>query len=284
MSHLISNLGSRVITFYRLKRILNQVTPPFLFNLLIFIYRKLRGTSQDTRYIQTDKTDNIDFESLNYVSTNPVFSISASQIRHHGGQAYNSIQHHFVAYYQDGINALRAYYSHHQPKTVYQKHFIFNHNGQQTALPWLVDSNSILVGEHGLKANHGHSAYGPVSDKKIKLEARRLDLCLSSLDANGYIVERSFPKENNGYPRGYFLVTKSGDWVFRVVGGKHRVATLVWLGWENIPVCCEPNFPKCIFEAEIKNWPGVVSGEYTEEDAKLIFDSYFRDASVKLWK
>jgi len=252
-------------------------------DLIIYIYRVLRGKKQNLTYIQNNQTDTIDFKSLYYVSSNSVFNIPASRIRHHGGQAYNFNQHHFIQYYKNGVEALTNYYSQHNPKTTFEKHFIFDHSGQQMHEPWMLRSSSIDIGEHGLNVDDGHSAYGPVSHRKLKLETKRLDYCLHSIKTNGYVIERGFPKQSNGFPRGYFLVSNSGDWVFRVIGAKHRVAALVWLEWKNIPVSCQPNFPRCIFESEILNWPGVVSGEYSEADAKLIFDAYFREPNVKLW-
>ena len=61
------------------------------------------------------------------------------------------------------------------------------------------------------------------------------------------LIQNSFTREHNGLPRGYFLVSNEGDWVFRVVGAKHRVAALVHLGWKNIPVCFESNIPNNVF-------------------------------------
>jgi hypothetical protein len=252
-------------------------------DLIVYIYRVLLGKKQNIRHIQSNQPDIIDFKLLYYVSSNSVFNVPARKIRHHGGQAYSCNQHHFIQYYRNGVEALSNYYSQHNPKTIYEKHFIFNNSNKQMNLPWIYNNDSANVGEHGLSEEHGHSAYGPVSDDKLKLEVKRLDYCLHSIKKNGYLIERGFPKEYNGLPRGYFLISNSGNWVFRVVGAKHRVAALVWLGWKNIPVCCEPNYPRCIFESEILKWPGVVSGEYSQDDAKLIFDSYFRDPNVKIW-
>jgi hypothetical protein len=269
---------------YLFKKILNKFTPPLIWDLFVFVYRKLRGKAHHFIYIEKEFSDTIDFESLYYVSENQIFNVSSSKVKHHGGQSYNQYQHHFMQYYQDGIEALENFYSNHQPKTVYEKHFIVNHPGCQDKLPWRSDSSSQSNGEHGLSAEHGHSAFGPVSDKKLKLEAARLDYCLGSIRAAGYVVNSDFPKQENGFPRGYFLVSNSGDWAFVVVGAKHRVAALIRLGWVNIPVCCEPNFPRCIFESDISSWPGVKSGNFSIKDAKLIFDSYFRDENKGLWQ
>ena len=273
-----------MIRIYTIKKIIHQITPPYLMDLIVYMYRELKGKKQNIRYVQNNQPDTIDFKSLYYDTSNSVFNIPASRIRHHGGQAFNYNQHHFMQYYQNGIEALSKYYGQHNPKTIFEKHFIFNNSGKQMHLPWVFSSSkSKVVGEHGLSEEHGHSAYGPISSDKLKLEVKRLDHCLHAIKTNGYLIESGFPRQYNGLPRGYFLISNSGDWVFRIVGAKHRVAALVWLGWKNIPVCCEPNFPRCIFESEILNWPGVVSGEYSKDDAKLIFDSYFRDPNVKIW-
>jgi hypothetical protein len=269
---------------YTLKKIVHQVAPPYFMDLIVFIYRAFRGKTQTVCYEHHSKADDIDVNSLYYVTSNPIFNLPANKVRHQGGQAYSSEQHHFIQYYRDGLKALTNYYDKHNPKTIFDKHFIYNHRGKQMTLPWILNNPHVVEGEHGLPFASGHSAYGPVDDMKLKLEVERLNLCLRSIKARGYLIKRQFPREDNGLPRGYFLVTNSGDWVFRVVGGKHRVAALVWLGWKNIPVCFEPSVPRCIHEADILSWPRVASGEFSKDDAKLIFDSYFRDPGVKLWQ
>jgi hypothetical protein len=267
---------------YTIKKIIFRVTPPLLMDFII--YKIYKRDENKARYAEVNKADSIDFKRLYYSTDNPVLNISLDNIRHHGGQAYNYSQHHFMRYYRDGISALNDYYVKHQPKTIYEKHFIFDMKERQLNQPWSNSCKKSIIGEHGLGAKHGHSAFGPVSDEKIRLEAKRLDHCLASIKRNGYLIQNSFTREYNGFPRGYFLVSSAGDWTFRIVGAKHRVAAMAYLGWKNIPVCLEPNFPKCIFESDISNWPGVVSGEYTKDKAKLIFDSYFRDENLELWR
>lgn len=268
---------------YKIKRIIFRVIPPLLMDIIIYIYKIYKEGENNSRYTEVKEADNIDFKQLYYSTNTPVFNIPLSKLRHHGGQAYTYSQHHFMQYYKDGITALSNYYSKHSPKTVYEKHFISGKNSKQADLPWSNEYKKNIVGEHGLGAEHGHSAFGPVTNSKLKLEANRLDTCLNSIKHNGYLIRNRFTREYNGFPRGYFLVSNTGEWIFRVVGAKHRVAALAHLGWENIPVCCEPNFPKCIFESDISNWPGVYSGKYAESEAKLIFDSYFRDVDLELW-
>lgn len=268
---------------YTIKKIIFRVAPPLLMDFIIYIYKVYKKDENNARYVEVNKADNVDFKQIFYSTSAPVFNIPLDKIRHHGGQAYSYSQHHFMQYYKDGITALSNYYSNHTPNTIYEKHFIFDTNSKQTDLPWSDDCKKNIAVEHGMGEGHGHSAFGPVSNSKLKLEANRLDTCLNSIKHNGYLIKNRFTREYNGFPRGYFLVSNTGEWIFRVVGAKHRVAALAHLGWKNIPVCCELSFPRCIFESDISNWPGVSSGEYKESEAKLIFDSYFRGTNLKLW-
>jgi len=272
-----------MLRIYTIKQYIRQITPPYLMDLIIYSYKLLRGKNTNIKFVECTEADNINFKSLYYDSRSSVINIPAKKIRHHGGQSYSLSQHHFIQYYNGGIEMLRKYYNNHKPITIFEKHFIFDKTGKQKYLPWLLNDCISGDGEHGLTEEHGNSAFGPVSERKLNLEKKRLDFCLQSIKKNGYLITSELPREYNGFPRGYFLISNSGEWVFRIVGAKHRAAALIWLGWKNIPVCCEPNFPKCIYESEISNWPGVLSGEFTLKDAKLIFDSYFRDPDLKIW-
>jgi len=253
-------------------------------NLIIYFVRVLRGDDIGITFIQKETEDNPDFNQIYYDTSNQILNIPAEKIRHHGGQAYNYAQHHFMQYYKGGVEPLIHFYNVHQPKTIYEKHFINKINGGQFSLPWSDIKNKNISGEHGLGPEHGHSAFGPISEAKLQLEVERLNYCLKSIKKRGYEVENSYSREINGFPRGYFLLSNKGQWIFKLVGAKHRVAALVHLGWEIIPVNLEPNFPRCIYESQISNWPGVLSGDYTVEHAKIIFNSYFRKSDLKLWQ
>ena len=267
---------------YKLRLYIIRLIPPLLLDILRYISRSFLNNSEFHEYIERKNSDVINFKQIYYLTSNAILNIPIENIRHHGGQAYNYNQHHFMKYYKEGINELKDYYDNHCPKTIFEKHFIFNTSFQQASLPWVVGSNVNKSGEHGLSTDHGNSAYGPISEEKLKLEAKRLDKCLKSIEKNGYLEYDKFTKAYNGFPRGYFLVSNEGKWVFRVVGAKHRVAALAHLGWKNIPVCLEPTFPNCILEKDISEWPGVASGEFNEYEAKLIFDSYFKDREIRL--
>ena len=103
-------LFDTIHVMYFFKKFLNNISPPLLWDFIVFLYRKLSGKANKDRYYQKDFSDNIDFESLYYAFDNQVFNVPASKIRNHGGQAYNQYQHHFIQYYQDGIGALKNFY------------------------------------------------------------------------------------------------------------------------------------------------------------------------------
>jgi hypothetical protein len=271
------------MNFYKIKLFIIRITPPFLLDFIIYFINNLKKDKNESKYIEKNISDNLDFNQIYYSTNNAVYNVPIQNIRHHGGQAYNYIQHHFMQYYKYGIESLDNYYIRHNPVSVFEKHFILNEDSKQISLPWSNTNQAKIEGEHGIGSENGHSAYGPVSQKKLKLEAKRLDYCLRSIKKSGYLVKDKYTRIYNGFPRGYFLVSNNGDWVFRIVGAKHRVAALAHLGWKNIPVSIQPHFPHCIFERDISNWPRVISGEFKETEAKLIFEAYFRDESLELW-
>ena len=267
------------------KRLIRQITPPVIFDLAQYLRDIARGdhVGQTVLLSAPDKADHVDFNEVNYIAGDKVFNLPLSNLRHHGGQCFSYEQHHFLRYYRDGIDGLAEYYERHQPASIYEKHFIFNQLGDAPGLPWLVKTDSEYYGEHGLDENHGHSAFGPVSEAKLKLESQRLDSCYKSIKSKGYVLSSRFPRISNGYPRGYFLLKSNGCWVFVVVGAKHRVAALAALGWKYIPVSCEPGYPRCIHESQSGSWPGVLREYYTRCQAKALFDTYFRNREVSLW-
>jgi hypothetical protein len=271
------------VNFYKIKLFIIRLTPPLLLDFLLFFYKNYIINQNNKIYKEKSDADELDFEQIYYLTNNSVFNIPIENVRHLGGQSYSYTQHHFMKYLKEGIEPLEYYYNNHKPNTIFEKHFISNNSGNQKFLPWAIPSSLQLSSEYGIGPEHGHSAFGPVSKIKLKLEVKRLDYCLKSIESNGYLEIDKFTRINNGFPRGYFLVSNKGNWTFMIVGAKHRVAVLAHLGWKNIPVCIEPHFPNCIFEKDISKWPGVISGEYSKADAKLIFDSYFRNSDEIIW-
>ncbi len=220
-------------------------------------------------------------------------------LRYQGGISYSSTQHHFVRYLLQGELSLKKYYELHQPKNIFEKHFIYSSNYSYSDnkpnffvdVPWEVPkynkTNLIKyfnsAPEGGLLiAEHGSQALGPVSTKKLKSEIRRLDQTLNSIQKIGYK-----PGQFEGHIRGYFLVNDEDSTcpeVFLVTGGQHRAAVLSFLEVREIPVQFEGSFPRCIKLSDLSKWPQVADGKFTYDAARLIFLSYFRNKTETLLK
>ena len=211
--------------------------------------------------------------------TSNIFYVHVDDLVYAGGISFTSDLHPFQAYYRGGLQSLKEFYDTHQPKDIFEKHFLETTLKPDLAknpfptLPWLHKPNkSHNTGEKGLGPKHGVQSHGPISKEKLNLEAQRLKLVRSSIQKLGY--DNTF----EGWPRGYFLIDDKQDSVharFLVVGGKHRVAAMVNLGYLCIKASFQPMYPRAIFRSQSKFWPGVRNGTFQEEEALLLFDTYF---------
>ncbi|WP_026691189.1 hypothetical protein [Alteribacter aurantiacus] len=77
-----------------------------------------------------------------------------------------------------------------------------------------------------------------------------------------------------GYIRGYFLI-KGDDYRFIVRNGHHRLAALALLGVKKIQVKLFKGWPPYVKIKHVYRWPGVKSGAFSKEHAKMIFNYYF---------
>ena len=234
----------------------------------------------------------LDFHTfLKYGTRDEVASFPVKDLRYQGGRSFSINQHHFVRFFKDGELTLSRFYDLHQPKNVAEEHFIYNMAGTTTTylppigfLPWILSEQKFL-GEKSLTESHGHQAYGPVSRKKVLLEAKRLRTILESINKHGYV-----PELFGGYPVGTLLVNDiktPATQRFLLAGGQHRVAALSYLGYTELLVTFEAQSPRVIRISEIEIWPGVTSGIFSKELAVTIFNSYFRDDNIELlagWK
>ena len=113
---------------YKIKKIIFRITPPLLMDFAIYFYKIIKRDKSNYRYFESKESDNIEFKKLYYLTENSVLNIPLNKVRHHGGQAYTYSQNHFMQYFKDGISALTNYYNKQLPKTIYEKHFIYNKN------------------------------------------------------------------------------------------------------------------------------------------------------------
>ncbi|MEX0779921.1 MAG: hypothetical protein WD037_09305 [Balneolales bacterium] len=211
------------------------------------------------------------------------FLIPLHKLRYYGGLSYTYEQHHFLQYYQCGPSYLFRFYQKHQPKNIFEKHYLkaptnrtnlpdgssFN-NPWVYGVPWLFTHDGNSTGDKGLGPEHGAQSFGPISKQKYKMEIIRLDQILKSIKTKGFIPESG----SDGYPRGYFLMNSNDDWVFFLGAGLHRVAAMAHLGYDLIPVQFKQNFPRLIKQADSSVWPMVKQGVLSKDEAEKIFMQY----------
>jgi len=199
------------------------------------------------------------------------FVIDVERLYYFGGLKYSSSKHPFRIFYTRGLNAFRNFYSSHQPRDIMERHFLTYHGYklQGVDLPWFeVSDKPYLEGENGLSISEGSQHYGPITEKKLRLEARRLTKLKNSIAKYGYLAHR------DGFPRVYIL-EDGKKYSAVVVGGQHRVATMVELGFKKIPVIFSGSYPPIVSSADVDNWPYVKNNILEKVHALKIFYSYF---------
>jgi hypothetical protein len=261
-----------------LKRLAIELTPPAFRRVAGSMRRRgapSAGNSQGGRRIsETVVVPDLNPKGLGYLIGEPVFSVPMERVRYSNGRSYTHEEHHFIQYYREGLAALRRFYEHHQPVNIFEHYFLkapAKRKVPRLGAPWFRDCRvHVPQGEGGLGLEHGQQAYGPVSEAKLLLEARRLDSVLGS------IQERGFQPEMGGYVTGYFMLRTNGRWVFTIRGGFHRTAALAHLGYRTIEVQFFRSYPRFVEEVDSLEWPMVKSGELTQADALVMFQQFFR--------
>jgi hypothetical protein len=209
--------------------IVNEVTPPVAKRFARILWNQLRLGPNPRRRDQPVRQPIVaplgSPKYLMYVAGNPVIAVPVERLRYCDGRGYNHEEHHFLQYYNGGIDTLRDYYKRHQP-TSFVEHLGLDfaetdlgYEGGLFDLPWFDEEGVHSPGdEKGLGPEHGNQAFGPISEKKLRLEAARLDRVLES------IQDKGFRPEIGGYIRGYFMLRPNGQWVFTIREGFHRAA------------------------------------------------------------
>ncbi len=135
--------------------------------------------------------------------------------------------------------------------------------------------------ELGLDAGEmrGHITGGPVTEAFGEVTLRRMARIYQSVQETGYHPERS----PAGHLRGaYFL--REDDFRVLVGSGKHRMAALLALGYEVIPVQFgPPKLPAVVRREEVDQWPGVRKGLYSKDEALARFDRIFSGTHPSGW-
>jgi len=121
------------------------------------------------------------------------------------------------------------------------------------------------------RISHKTRLYGPVHKDYINSEIDRVYGLLRSIEEKDYS-----PNFSDDPIRGYLLV-KDDDYRLVVKGGQHRVAVLSALGFDEVDVTWQPNWPRMIIRDHSKWWPHVRDGSIDEHRALDEFDRFFSD-------
>jgi len=243
---------------------------PILTSLRASIGRKLRPH----REVEVNSPDGL-VELAHWIERPALrLLVPPELLRMQGGFVYGAA-HPFVAALMAGVDALREFYADCQPRTICDYYGIDGHGRAGSDLPpWKIpwygrSKRTPPPGELELGAEHGVSFYGPVTEKKIDLEMRRLQKISEAITQNGYDPDAF------GDIQGYILDDGTSA-AFFVRGGKHRAAALTALGHSRIPVTFRSGWPRLIHSVDAGRWPLVRSGGMENTLAKAILDVYIR--------
>ena len=185
--------------------------------------------------------------------------------------------------YEDSI--LKKYYENFKPKN--QEETLFAKRGRARGLhqgwigypwSWYPERRVVFMNDRGETRPGGNHNFGPNSDEFGKGEFGRLVHLYDLLEMQGYHPELFA----DGYITGYLLV-KGDDYRFIVTEGQHRVACLVALGYERIKVrfSQKPEYPRVVVFEDVKKWPQVVNGAYSQNLALKVFERFFAEGVGK---
>ena len=123
--------------------------------------------------------------------------------------------------------------------------------------------------EHGayIGIESGWRNFGPINKDVLDVEIKRLKNLCTSINNKGFL--RTPPHGDVG---AIVLMKDDSSWRWVVEnGGQHRAAVLSALGYNKIPI----KVWKIIEERDVKIWPNVLSGIYSEAEALMIFNRIF---------
>jgi len=116
----------------------------------------------------------------------------------------------------------------------------------------------------------GIICWGPVSKTFGDIAFDRLTRLYDSIHSDG------FAADNFRDPMKTFVLVRNNEYCVMPRSGKHRVAVLSALDYQEIPVLMGPS-PQVMLvrREEVAAWPHVVSGLFTPSDALVVFDRIF---------
>ncbi|MES2696144.1 MAG: ParB/Srx family N-terminal domain-containing protein [Verrucomicrobiota bacterium] len=106
---------------------------------------------------------------------------------------------------------------------------------------------------------------------RIEQEFFWLERSFYSIRRNGYRPELGDPIV------AWRLVRRDGETAFLILDGNHRISALAALGHETVEVNYLPSFS--VREEVAARWPQVANGNYSENEARTVFNAYFEGNS-----
>lgn len=206
------------------------------------------------------------------------------------GRALTPQQNQHVRYFENGVYSYRRFFELHQPQNQFEAIMLdatkvgggfFPVRFPKDRKPWSFEHE--FLGEGPLDASNGTQAHGPVSEKKLLWEKKRLDTIRDSVEKSCF---RRF--DGKDFIRfGELLLDDSQpgppDYRVCLVGGAHRASLLAYLGWPTVPMMPEPTWPfREVCLSDLPRWPGVLDGTFSEEAARAYFLAHFRDPTEEL--
>lgn len=133
----------------------------------------------------------------------------------------------------------------------------------------LLEENASL-GQSELGVADGYGLHGPVSDRKGRLEYKRLTDLLESVEREGF--------RPDGDHIAVQILKRGEDLRFWIAHGYHRTAVLSALGYASFPAT-----PRMLIDVQyVDHWPQVYQGTWTKDQALAYFNHCF-DFDARAW-
>lgn len=262
----------------------------FINTILLKFGFEIRKTSV-APYYYLHRYDALDMEGENGVHVLPIDKIVSPHFFSYGAQGWHYYSE-FLRELKDNdaleysSSVLKRYYDVFQPKTVADILFFDepeNAPQQLRDMPallirdfWQLDGSIDEVKSHLIEEET--QLFGPISKMYGEEQFIRCHNAHRLLKKHGYLPERF----EDGYIGGIFI-RHNGDYRFLASAGKHRLGALSVLDYTDIKVYC-PYKIKVLDSQNIKNWPTVRSGMFSEEDMMRIVDKCFAQSGLAFAK
>jgi len=117
--------------------------------------------------------------------------------------------------------------------------------------------------------DEGWHLFGPVSEDKLNVEVERLVELLNKFEN----IEYKAYQNRNNITATILIDDKKSQLKWVVYDGQHRTSILSALDYHYIPVLVD----KIVSRKNVKYWPGVKAGDFTEKTALKIFDKIMNE-------